>query len=467
MVLISCPSPPRILVVDDDPEFSSDIQSCLDGRFVVSVAHDGGAAIERSLEARPDIVLLDIALGSEPDGFAVLERLRALDGAPLVIMLTADRKIETVVRAMKAGAFHYVCKPPSAADLINLIHQALMQLALRRKVEALQDEVGRLRGGLVAEDPLMKAVLREAARVAPTEATVLITGETGTGKEMIARRIHELSARAEGPFEAVNCAGFTESLLESELFGHEAGAFTGASRRRQGRIELARGGTLLLDEIGDGPLKLQGDLLRVLEERRFYRVGGERMVEADVRVIAATSRELDREIAGGRFRADLFHRLNVFPIRVPPLRERRGDILPLARHFLARFARESGRRACAFAPEVEQFLLEQEWPGNVRDLRSAVERAVIRCGGETVTLADVVIGTGGVTVPPPPYEVALERVLPDFQRRYIVSLMVAADGRMDRAAEISGLSRQHVLRLLKKYGLSRGDYRPEAGSAQA
>jgi len=329
---------PHVLLVDDDIGFCRDLTTFLEEEFDCDQAHDGETALAKIKRNSPAVVLLDVDLGTNPDGFGVMKGIDKFTSKPSVIMLTGDREVGTVVRALKSGAFHYLCKPPEITELMNLIRMAAEKQRLTRKVAALEEQINESSPPIVARDSRTRQMLADIDKVAPTDATVLLTGESGTGKELAARRIHERSQRRGNALVALNCAAIPDNLVESELFGHEKGAFTGAERPRLGKFALADGGTLFLDEIGDAPLTLQVKLLRVLEERQYYRVGGEKPERADVRVVAATARNIDRMTRTGEFREELLHRLNVYRIHLPALRDRRMDILPLARHFLGEFA---------------------------------------------------------------------------------------------------------------------------------
>jgi two-component system response regulator FlrC len=388
------------------------------------------------------------------DGLQLLERARASLPEMEVLVLTAHGTIETAVQAMKLGAFDYLTKPLSGpAELRLIVQRALERRRLRHRAE----QSGAAAGSpdLIAVDPAMRAVVEQLDRVAGTAATVLLLGESGTGKEVAARALHRRGPRAEGPFVAVNCAAVSPQLIESEMFGHEKGAFTGATERRIGRFELADGGTLFLDEVAELPAELQAKLLRVLQERSFERLGGNRTITVDVRLVAATNRELEREMREGRFREDLYHRLAVFPIRLPPLRERTADIVPLARHVLERLAAELGRPTLTLSPVAEQRLLEHDWPGNVRELGNALERAAIlarsdRVEGEHLRLEPAV---GGSASTAPGGEEALHGTLKDLEREAIRRALEATGHHRKRAAERLGIGLRTLYDKIKAYGL--------------
>ncbi len=445
----------RLLLVDDDPVFTRDLVVILGGQYALQTVADGEAAVAYVADTPPDLILLDLDLGNgRPDGFAVLKRLRELPDTPPVIMLTGSADIGTVVASVKAGAFHYCTKPPNPAHLRQLITMGLHETDLRRQMHLLRDEVHRLQGEFVVSDRRLRIVMTQIEQVAPTPSTVLITGPSGAGKEMVARRIHALSPRANGPFVGVNCAAIPDNLIESELFGHERGAFTDATTLHRGKFELARGGTLFLDEIADAPARLHTKLLRVLEERTFTRVGGEASLPTDVRVLAATSKDLAAEVTAGRFRAELFYRLNVFPIAVPGLDDRPQDIEPLALHFLARATAEVKKPIVAFRPEALTYLRDRKWPGNVRELRNLIESAVIRCQNHEIAAADLAYGDCHLSASPSPYHEAKDQAMRAFKTAYLLTQLRNANSNITLAADRSGISRQAFSKMLKDEGLS-------------
>jgi len=350
------------------------------------------------------------------------------------------------VEAMKTGAFDYLRKPLSGPDeLCLVVDRALERRRLqeqRRRSEVFDDEQ------FVAADPAMKPIVDQLSKVAGTTATVLLMGESGTGKEVAAQMIHRQSPRRKGPFIAVNCAAISEQLVESDMFGHEKGAFTGATEQRRGRFELADGGTLFLDEISELPLSLQAKLLRVLQERNFERVGGSRTIEVDVRLIAATNRDLEREMSQGRFREDLYHRLAVFPVRLPPLRERPGDIVPLARYLLERIGRQLGRPALRIGPDLEKKLQRHNWPGNVRELSNALERAAILASTDQLSPDELVLARSA----PSPGAV-FDGTLKDLEREAITRALAETGGHRKKAATKLGIGLRTLYDKLKEYGL--------------
>ncbi|WP_415908137.1 sigma-54-dependent transcriptional regulator [Oleiharenicola sp. Vm1] len=367
----------KVLIVEDEPVVRN-LQTEIFTRrkFAVSTAETLAQAEALLTRESFDLVMLDIRL-PDGDGQQFLERLATLPERPLVVMVTGYGSIESAVSCMRAGAFDYVLKPftPSQIDIIIKKGQSYRQLLQVNKL--LSDQQGEDEGSIIGKSPTMLRLRQLIERVAPTDATVLITGENGTGKEMVARELYRRSPRRQNPFIKVNCAAISENLIESEFFGHERGAFTGATDRREGRFELANQGTLLLDEVSEIPANLQAKLLRVLQEREFERVGGNRTIKVNVRILATSNRDLLSYVEKGAFRQDLYYRLNVFPVHVPPLRERAEDILPLADHFLARFARKFGIKVTGFSESARNAMLGYRWPGNVRELQNTIERSVI------------------------------------------------------------------------------------------
>jgi DNA-binding NtrC family response regulator len=457
----------RILIVDDEPIVRESLAAFLRERdYNVDLAAGGEEAIALASENRYHLVILDIRMPGV-DGLATLHELKARQPDLPVLMMTAYADVTSAVAAMKSGAYDYLVKPfdPDEVCLIvrNVVaHQNLVRenLALRSKLEERErfEEI-------IGRSPRMRAVFEMIAAVADTNVTVLIGGESGTGKELAARAVHRRSLRAAGAFVVVTCGGLPEALVESELFGHERGAFTGAVARRKGRFEVAQGGTLLLDEIADISPKTQLDLLRVVETKRFTRLGGTEELTADVRILAATNRDLAEEVRAGRFREDLFYRLNVVSIRLPALRERREDIPLLAHHFLHHYARQMGRAAKAFSPAAMQLLLAHEWPGNVRELANAVERAVAVGRTDEVQPADLPIGALGGE---PATGEAGGRTLVDVERRHIETTLQEHDWNVSRSAAALGIDRVTLYKKMKRFGLKRpGDPDPPRSGAPA
>jgi two-component system response regulator FlrC len=430
-------TPRRVLVAEDDPSMRELLARILTeaGHEVVAVA-DGMAAIARLAEPFA-LVLTDIRMPGA-SGTEVLALAKRRWPATPVIVLTAFGSIPGAVDAMRLGAFDYVTKPlPDPETLRRLVARALSSGPLPERIR------------IVAEDPTMKRVVETVRRVAGRDTTVLLTGESGSGKEVLARLVHDASPRAAGPLVAVNCAAIPETLLESELFGHEKGAFTGAAARHEGKFEQAHGGTLFLDEIAELRPALQAKLLRVLQEKSFERVGGERTIAVDTRLIAATNKTLRDEVARGAFREDLYYRLAVFPVEVPPLRSRPGDILPLAQYFLELLCRGPSRTAPEITPEAQKRLLDYAWPGNVRELQNVMERSLVLTGGGPVT-------PDALGLPPPGGERALVAAgtLKELERQAIEAALQAEGGNRRRAAKRLGLALRTLQYKLKEYGIS-------------
>src|SRR5688500_14273371 len=380
------PAPAQILIVEDKDSLRTMLRHALERQgLAVIEARDQPEAVKILQQAQPALVLSDLRL-PEGDGFGVLRASKEIDADGPVIVMTAFGSIEDAVRAMREGALDFLAKPVDPDHLLLLVARALDQRRMVTENLLMKEELAVRRGApqLVGDDPALRKMFASLQRAAATDTTVLLEGESGTGKELFARALHALSPRAEAPFVAINCAAIPETLLETELFGHEKGAFTGAVARKPGKFEMAHRGTLFLDEIGDLPLALQAKILRALEERRFERVGGTALVTVDVRLVAATNKGLRAAVAARRFREDLFFRLSVFPITVPPLRERGGDIPVLARYFVDRFCRDLKKKLLTLSPGALEQLQTYRWPGNVRELQNCIERAVILADGDTI-----------------------------------------------------------------------------------
>jgi two-component system response regulator FlrC len=447
----------RILIADDEPGIREFLADTLegDGHEVVQ-APDGNAAARLVDEQRFALVITDLKMPGM-GGMELLRKLRGEQPETEIIVLTAHGSVDSAVEAMKRGAFDYLQKPLAGPDQVSLL--AARALERRRLLDAEARAAPPAATGGVQlgyGDPAMKPVIEAVGKVARTTATVLLLGESGTGKEVAARTIHELSERRDKPFVAVNCAALSETLLESELFGHEKGAFTGATERRRGRIELADGGTFFLDEVAELKPELQAKLLRVLQERKFERVGGTRTLDVDVRWIAATNRDLAAMMRAGTLREDLYHRLAVFPIRMPPLRERPADILPLARTLLERIGADLGKRGLALAPDAEKRIVGFEWPGNVRELANALERAAILADGTTIRAANLVLeAASGTPARPAAAAPASDEVrsLADLERDAISRALRSVGGNRRRAADVLGIGERTLYDKLKRYGL--------------
>jgi two-component system, NtrC family, response regulator HydG len=445
----------RILVVDDEPHARSGLEKLLrqDG-YEVDVADDGLAALAIAGDRPPDLVVTDLKM-PRMDGVELLKRLRAQDVDLPVLMVTAFGDVASAVKAMRAGAEDYLTKPVDFDALSLSIERSLARRDLKVEAENLRRQLRERDGegveGLIGASPAMQKVYRLARQVAAARATVLVTGESGTGKGELARAIHRKSPRAAAPFITLHCAALAESLLESELFGHEKGAFTGADRRRVGRFEQADGGTLFLDEVGEIPAATQVKLLRVLQERAFERVGGNETVQADVRLIAATNRDLAEDVRQGRFREDLYYRLNVVHIEMPPLRLRGSDVLVLADHFLRRFTQENKKRIEGFDDEARAKIVAHRWPGNVRELENAIERAVVLSEGALIVGDDLPVDVA----PAPKNSLRVPgATMAELERYAILTTLEATNGSTTKAAEMLDISVRTIQYRLHEYGLA-------------
>jgi DNA-binding NtrC family response regulator len=390
-----------ILVVEDKDSLRAMLRKTLEGRgYAVDEASDAYEARRRLQGARYLVVLTDLKLPAG-SGFEVLQAALDADAEAAVIMMTAFGTVEEAVRAMKEGAADFLTKPVDTDHLLLLLDRVMERRRVATELVLLRDDYQRKIGlpKVLGEDPALKETMLAIQRAAATDATVLITGESGTGKELMSRALHQLSPRAKGPFVAINCAAIPEALLENELFGHEKGAYTGATARKVGKAEMAHHGTLFLDEVGDLPLPLQAKILRLVQEKQFERVGGVQTISVNVRLVAATNRDLKEAVARKEFREDLFFRLSVFPVEIPPLRRRRGDILPLAEAFLDRYAKEMGRKRLHLSEDAKRALLDHSWPGNVRELQNCLERAAILTDGLAVEPAHLRLESGPTSGP--------------------------------------------------------------------
>jgi two-component system nitrogen regulation response regulator NtrX len=452
----------EILVVDDEPGIRQALRQMLEYEgYVVRAAKDGPAALESYASDPPDLVLLDIKM-APMDGLEVLEQLRAKDPDVVVVMISGHASVETAVEALKRGAFDFLEKPPDREVVLKRISNALAERELERENAALRQAQDTMGGGpIVGDSQPLKEVLAKVARIAPTRAYVLITGENGTGKELIAREIHRLSERKKGPFVEVNCAAIPHELIESELFGHEKGAFTGAHARRIGKFELADGGTLFLDEVGDMSLAAQAKVLRALQDGVIQRVGGTAPIEVDVRVLAATNKDVESEIREGNFREDLYYRLNVVPLHVPALAQRREDIPLLVEHFGRVYCEENGMPPRQFDPEAIAALTERPWPGNVRELKNTVERLVILAPGDTISAADVDALSGpraGVAGEPADL-IERHSSFTDYrdaaEKAFLARKLDENDWNVSETARQLGMQRSHLYKKIEKHGLSR------------
>ena len=448
-----------ILIVDDEESIRTSLGGILeDEGYRTLFAMDGVEALETANREAPDLVLLDIWM-PRMDGMETLRKLKELDPRLTVIMMSGHGTIETAVRSTKLGAYDFIEKPLSLEKVIITVHNALGVNLLREENASLRG-IAQKDNEMIGISQAMRKLVEQIRIVAPTNASVLISGENGTGKELVARSIHNYGQRREKRFVEVNCAAIPEELIESELFGHEKGAFTGAVAQKKGKFDLADGGTIFLDEIGDMSLKTQAKVLRILQERKFERVGGTRTVEVDVRVIAATNKLLDNEIRAGNFREDLFYRLNVVPFKVPPLRERKDDIPLLVEHFLDLFSRREGRERKVIVPEVMALMKNYDWPGNVRELKNLIERLVIMTPGGTITLnhlpdyitagettREIVMGKMGSM-----QEFAsLREAREEFEKEFIIQKLEENDWNITKTAEAIELERSNLHRKIKSY----------------
>ncbi|MCD6526053.1 MAG: sigma-54-dependent Fis family transcriptional regulator [Desulfuromonas sp.] len=449
----------RVLVVDDEHLIRWSLEQSLKKQgYRVNTAGSGEDALEFVRRESPDMVFLDIQLPGI-DGIETLEKIKEIDSDISVIMITALGVLETAVKAMQLGAYDYINKPFNLDEVSVVLRKALETQALKKEVEHLRTEKKRTQSAsrIVARSVHMENVLDMVAKIAQSDAaTVLIQGESGTGKELIARALHYDSPRSEQPFMAINCAAVPETLLESELMGHEKGAFTDAKSLKKGLFEMANGGTVFLDEIGDMPMGTQAKLLRVLEERSFRRIGGTKDIHVDVRIVAATNKELLKAIEDGSFRKDLYYRIQVIPIYLPPLRERPDDILPLAHHFVQHFNAEFGKNVRGFSPSAEKYLIEYDWPGNIRELRNVIERASILESGDVLKLELLpremlshTPATPGGSFQLPPEGIDIEVV----EKQLIQQALTLSSGNQSQAARKLHLGIDAFRYRMKKFGL--------------
>ena len=442
----------KILIVDDEQSIRNTLAKILeDEGHRAAVAESGEEALAQAARDEFDLIILDLWLPGV-DGMTVLERLRAA-GAPPVIVISGHGNIETAVRATRLGAYDFLEKPLSLERVILTINHALSDRKLREQVRDLRrtlsaDEL------LIGESDAMKQLEEKIRSAAPTISRVLITGENGSGKEIVARTLHRWSHRNEQPFVDVNCAAIPEELIESELFGHRKGAFTGAIDERKGKFELADGGTLFLDEVGDMSVRTQAKVLRVLQEQTFQKVGGQQPITVDVRVIAATNKDLPHEIERGGFRDDLYYRLNVIPIDVPPLRARANDVVLLAEHFLRRFAAETGTARKRLSSGAATKLKAYHWPGNVRELRNVIERLAILLRGDTIDAEDVQLGARAATPSEISADLTLKEARDAFEKQFILSRLRDFGGNVSRTADALGVERSNLYRKLHAYGIT-------------
>ena len=448
-----------ILVVDDDLAHRTMLKTLLSGwGYDVAEAEDGSAAITRVHEKPFDLILMDVRM-VKISGLEALAEIKKFNPAIPVMIMTAYASVETAVEALKKGAYDYLTKPLDFDELRLAMERAMEHSQLKEENRLLRERLGNRfdRRNLIGRSQTMTGLLETVAQVAPSEATVLITGESGTGKEMIAGAIHFNSFRKEGPFVKINCAAITETLLESELFGHEKGAFTGADRRKEGKFRQADDGSLFLDEVSEMSLAMQVKLLRVLQEREITRVGGNEVIKVNARIIAATNRNLLQDIAVGRFREDLYYRLNVVTLHLPPLRERREDIPLLAQYFLTRFAEMNHKTIKGFTPQAMDRLLKYAWPGNVRELMNAVERGVVLSRSEYLAETELPwIHSGDGPVEPlqaAPAVLSGEASLGELEKATILKTLESVEGNKSEAARRLGITRRTLHQKLKKWGM--------------
>ena len=450
-----------VLVVDDEPDMLSSWKRFLGRSYTVETAENGEVGLAQFEALQPDLVITDLRMPGM-DGFTLLQEIKKRDANAVVIVLTGYGTIEDAVQAMDAGAYYFLQKNDKPDRWLNVVKRALNEKVLVSENEALKAQLESkfTFDNIIGQSQAMQRVFELVRKIADTQANVLVTGESGTGKELIARSIHANSRRNNKPFVALNCGGLPEHLVESELFGHEKGAFTGANSSRAGLMEHADMGTFFLDEIGELPMHLQVKFLRVLEDRRIRRLGSNREIDLDIRLVSATNQDLESRVPDGHFREDLFYRINTFVVHLPPLRERLGDIPVLARHFLAHYGalREAGPTQIS---EPAMALLEQHtWPGNVRELQHAIERAVALASGDAVKVDDLPENLGkspklGVKTQhfEQPFKEAKENVIEEFERAYVENLLQAHNGNISKAAQHSGIDRRSLHRLLLKHDI--------------
>jgi len=442
---------PRILIADDEPSLRLMLRANLKADYDVLEAENGLQAVEAARQQFFDLVLMDIRM-PEMDGLEALAQIKKISPGIVVFLMTAFESLETAKTAVQRGANDYISKPLDVEELKTKIKHLLEYRTLQRENIILKERLGEQfdDSKIIARSPKMRELLENIALIAPTDATVLVLGESGTGKELVANLIHERSPRANAPFVKLNCAAITETLLESELFGHERGSFTGATARKEGRFELADGGSFLLDEIGEMSSTTQTRLLRVLQEQQFERVGGTESIIVDVRIIAATNKDLEAEVNEGRFREDLYYRLNVVPICIPPLRERREDLPLLTEFFLKHYAAKNHRDVEQILPEALDLLMRYDWPGNVRELENAIERGVIIARGEFLTPKELPLSVrqGALSARPPG-----GRTIKEMEREWISKTLAQMDGNRTKAAEILGITRKTLQNKIKEYDL--------------
>lgn len=449
---------PKILIVDDESAHRMMLEAVLsDEGYTIDQADDGRTAIDAVKKSFYDLVLMDIRM-HEVDGIEALQTIKRVSPGIAVIMMTAFASVKTAIDTLKAGAYDYLTKPIDIDELKILIQKALDHQQLEQENQFLKEQLGDRFdfSNIIGKSPTMKEMFETIALAAPSEATILIIGESGTGKELIANAVHQNSRRREQPMIKVNCAALPATLLESELFGHEKGAFTGADKPRKGRFQMAHGGTIFLDEIAEMATSTQAKILRVLQEREFEPVGSSNTSRIDTRVIAATNKNLEEEIRAERFREDLYYRLNVVSVTVPPLRERREDIPMLASYFLKRYARKNNRLIKGLSPRAIDLLMRYDWPGNVRELENVIERAVILTRAESIGMTELPDTLRSINPAETATNVILTpgRTLKEVEKEMILSTLEEVDGNRTRAAQILGISRRTLQLKIKEYGVN-------------
>jgi two-component system, NtrC family, response regulator HydG len=458
---MNLPRPTKILIVDDDPGHRATLKTIIGSwGYSVQTADDGTEAVEMVTSGPIDLILMDVRM-ARMSGIEALEKISTYNPVIPIIIMTAYSSVASAVEALKAGAYDYLMKPLDFEVLKLTLERAREHAGLKVENTVLKKQLraGFEMANIIGKSQPMKELLEMLDMVAPSEATVLITGDSGTGKELIARSLHLNSARKDHPLVVVNCAAITETLLESELFGHEKGAFTGADKRREGRFMQADGGTIFLDEIGETSSTMQAKLLRVLQEKEVQRVGGQEVLKVDVRIVAATNRDLEVEVAQGRFREDLFYRLNVMTLNVPPLRERQEDVPLLAQHFIDKFATQNRKPVKGIAPLAMEMLLKYDWPGNVRELENAMERAVILLTGDHITEKQLPLNIikhypdHGTLPATGIYLSDGTRSLEDIEKEAVLATLSAAHGNKSETARRLGITRKTLHNKLKAYGL--------------
>ena len=445
----------NILVVDDDPGLLTLMQVRLEAAgYLVTQAKDGAEALSRAATMHPSLAIIDLKMDGM-DGMTLLARLLQAYPSLPVIILTAHATIASAVEATKRGAYDYLSKPWDPKELLRCIDKALEVRHLRGEVERLRTLVEERYqfDQILTVSEKMQRILQQVAQIAATDSTVCLYGESGTGKELIAKAIHLASRRASGPFVAINCGAIPEGLLENELFGHMRGAYTGADQAKRGLLQQADGGTLFLDEIAELPTSLQVKFLRVLQEREFHPLGAGSPTKVDIRLVAATNQDLVAAVADGKFREDLYYRIHVVPVTLPPLRERPEDIALLAQHFLQQFSTALDKSIQGFAPETIQELMLYSWPGNVRELANVVERAVVLTTENVITPDLLILGKKAVSQPSPQTALTLKEARDQFEKAYLVQMLTTVKGNVSRAAERSGKDRAEFYKLLRKHTL--------------